>query len=92
MSDKKEEEKQVSDEKIMSVEMSEYKSTMLADMGLQNLLSMHTDAKYGKAEEIVNDLKEGKSVTVQLPKEGSTSFFRGLKNYKLKFTEPENVN
>ncbi len=92
MSDKKEEEKQVSDEKIMSVEMSEYKSTMLADMGLQNLLSMHTDAKYGKAEEIVNDLKEGKTVTVQLPKEGSTPFFRGLKNYKLKFTEPENEN
>lgn len=78
----------MTDTEVLKITLSDYQSTMLADMGLQNLLTIHTDARYGQAEDIVEKLKGGEAVDVTLKKEGSTTFFRGLKSYKLKYTQP----
>ena len=77
------------EEKKIVVTLSEYKSDMMADMGLQNLLAMHTKSDYDTSEKLVEQLKNGEEVTVRLDKEGSTSFFRGLKSYKLKYAQSE---
>lgn len=69
----------------MDIQLSEYKSTNLADFGLQNLLSMHTGAKYGEAESLVEKLKSGEEVSVSLEESASAPFIRGLKTYKLKY-------
>lgn len=78
-----------STEKI-DINLSDYKSTLMADMGLQNLFTLHTDSKYAQAEDLVEKLKKGEAVSISISKEGSTSFLRGLKTYKLNYSLPEN--
>lgn len=73
----------------MNITIKEYQSTNISDFGLQNLLSMHTEAKYGEAESMVEQLKSGESISIQIAEQASAGFLRGLKNYKLKYDTPQ---
>lgn len=74
----------------LNINLSDYQSTLLADMGLQNLFTLHTDSKYAQAESLVEQLKNGQSISLSVKKDGSAIFLRNLKNYKLNYSLPEN--